>query len=149
MKDTELKRERDLQFYRTYLRGLREEHFETMHEAVDWCRFQPAPKFYLSSKSLVNYIAMLQCGIQLNSLHQSTRQKVKHLFRRYLEYRAEHPECKDYSRERICEIIVDEPAPQFYIGHEMGLKILQEQRRNRWKSNHHTAVTGVHILRCT
>lgn len=132
MKDTELKRQRDEALYRVYKQGLRTQHFMSMHEAADWCRMQPAPKYYLSSKNLVNYIKMLQCGYQLNSLHASTRRKVKHLFRMYIEYRKTHPESATMSKDSICEILVDEPAPEFYIGHDLAILILQRMRRE-WR----------------
>lgn len=126
-RDTELREERDHALYLTYLRGLREEHFKNMHEAADWCRHQPAPKFYLSSKSLVNYIKMINRGKSLNRLHSTTRRKVYKLYNMYQKYMEEHPDNTD-PRERICEILVDEPAPEFYMGHDLTLLALQRER---------------------
>lgn len=126
MRDTELRQERDRSVYETYLRGLREQHFTNMHEVADWVRSQPAPKFYLSSKSLVNYLGAIKAGKKLR-LHQSTKDKVDHLKKMYDEFLSNNPGCR-LSRERICEILVDEPAPRYYLGHNYTLMILQKER---------------------
>lgn len=126
MKDTELRQERDRSVYETYLRGLREQNFASMHEVADWVRSQPAPKFFLSPKSLVNYLGAIKNGKELR-LHQSTRDKVDKLKEMYDAFLADNPGCK-LSRERICEILVDEPAPRYYLGHNYTLMILQKER---------------------
>jgi len=127
-KDTELREERDHALYLTYLRGLREEHFNNMHEAADWCRCQPAPKFYLSAKSLVNYIKMIDKGRSLHRLHSTTRRKVYRLYNLYMKYMEEHPDTTE-PKEWICETLVCLPAPEFYMGHDLTLLTLQRERQ--------------------
>lgn len=132
MKDTELKEARDIALYKVYKEGLVTHTFGTMHEAIDWCRLQPAPCFFLSAKRLSNYITLLQCGHNLNSLHPSTRKKVKHLYARYIEFKTKHPLGKEMSRNQICELLVEEPAPEFYIGWRHALRIIRKEQSKQW-----------------
>jgi len=58
------------------------------------------------------------------------------LYDNYLKYLNEHPD-NTLSRERVLELLVDEPAPEFYITGDAARKILREQikkarRRIRW-----------------
>lgn len=131
MKDTELRRERDAAVYATYLRGLREQHFSNMNEAAEWIRHQQAPKFYMSARSLVNYIGAISRGKCPTNLHANTQEKVDVLYAMYRQFLEENPGCK-LPREQICEILVDMPAPKFYIRNEYILMILLKER-NRHK----------------
>lgn len=130
MKDTELRKEKDREIYSLYLKGLREQHFSNMHEAADWVRSQPASKFYISSKALVNYIGAMKHGSIPPKMFSSNEKKIKILYQMYLDFVASNPDCK-LSRERICEILVDEPAPMFFICHDSCMKaILRERTRH-------------------
>ena len=128
MKDTELRQEKDRELYSLYLKGLREQHFNNMHEAAEWVRSQPASKFYISSKALVNYRGAMQHGSIPPKMFSCNRKKIKILYNRYLEYMENNPGCK-LSRERICEILVDEPAPMFFICHDSCMKAILRERR--------------------
>ena len=131
MKDTDLRQERDRELYSLYLRGLREQHFNNMHEAADWVRSQPASKFYISSKALVNYIGAKMRGSVPPKMFSENRKKVRLLYQMYLDFMEKNPDC-NLSRERICEALVDEPAPMFFICHDSCLKVLlRERNRHR------------------
>ena len=67
MRDTELRKARDRELYNVYIKGLRERHFETMREAVEWARMHPASRYYLSSKALVNYISIIENKRKINN----------------------------------------------------------------------------------
>ena len=132
MKDTELRQEKDRELYSVYLRGLREQHFTNMHEAVDWVRSQPASKFYISSKALVNYIGAMKNGKVPPKMLSFNERKMKILYQMYLEFMENNPGCK-LSREKICEILVDEPAPLFFICHDSCMKAIVRERTRRMK----------------
>ena len=132
-KDIELKQERDRELYLTYLRGLREQHFDFTHEAADWARNQPASRFYISSRALVNYIGAMAHGSQPPAMFSQNRKKMKLLYDMYLEYMATTPDNK-LSRERICEMMVNQPAPMFYIGHDSAMKIILRERQRHLAS---------------
>lgn len=128
-----MRQEKDHELYLTYLRGLRVCHFSSMHEAADWVRSQPASKFYISSKSLVNSIAEILRGENSFNSGSLRDKKILLLYDMYQSFLAEHPE-SNLSREKICEILVDSPAPRFYIGHESCLKaLLRERNKHKLK----------------
>lgn len=127
-RDVELRRERDADLYNTYLRGLRTQSFSNIDEAFEWCRQQPARKYYISAKSLVNYLTMIFNGKSLGKLHATTREKVFALYEKYMEHSA-------YSiglpRIQICEEIVSEPAPKFYLTTRAVKECIRNERRRR------------------
>lgn len=129
MKDTELRQERDRELYSVYIRGLREQHFTNMHDAAEWVRHQPASKFYVSSKALLNYVGAIKNGSTPCKMHKQNERKMKMLYAMYQQFIAEHPNC-DMAREHICELLVDSPAPMFFISHECA-RISLWKERNR------------------
>ena len=130
MRDVSLREERDKAIYDTYLEGLKYNHFDSMQEAAEWVRQQPAPKFYMSSKSLVNYLGKLFSGQHLTGVNDNTREKVKELYFRYCQFLAEHPDSR-YSRDYICNILVESPAPQFYLEWEYILLIIYKEKNKK------------------
>lgn len=114
VKDTELREARDRAVYEKYCEGLETHTFDSARSAADWVRSQPAPRFFISAHALSIYIGQIEAGQDLSRLHPSTREKVFELYARYLEYRKCHPDEK-LSRESISNILVEEPAPEFYI----------------------------------
>lgn len=132
MKDTELTKSRDAALYECYLQGLKTQTFANMHEAADWCRSQPAPKFYISAESLAGYLYTIRKGGSLHNLHRSTQEKVYDLLDRYRLYVATH-DVQRVGLKRICEDLVEEPAPRFYIGHHHAIAVLQRERMNHLK----------------
>lgn len=127
MKDTELRQERDRDLYRTYVRGLREKDFSSLQEAAEWAISQPAERFYVSSKVLVNYIASRRAGASEDGMHKANRDRMRELYDRFIAFCTANPSCQ-LPRERICEALVDEPAPRFYIDLQMAMKVIQRER---------------------
>lgn len=128
MRDTGLRQEKERELFETYLRGLRECYFSSMHHAADWVRSQPASKFYISSKSLSNSIRKIRTGVRKLSPNKSLYdEKLKYLYDMYCDFREQNPDCT-LSRERVCELLVECPAPHFYICHDSCLKAILKER---------------------
>ncbi len=132
MKDTELKRTRDRDFYRTYVDCLQTCRFKNRYEAVDHVRKHSSPCFYISPKVLSNYIGIILRGDILPQLNSSGKRRLKELYKRYRDYITMHPNT-NLSRERICEILVEEKAPEFYIGRSLAFQILSRERKKAIK----------------
>ena len=130
MKDTELRQEKDRELYDIYLKGLNEIGFRNMHEAIDWVRSQPASKFYVSPKVLTNYIGAILNGSKPPKMFSSNEKKMKILYNMYLDFLNDNPECH-LSRGRICEILVEEPAPMFFICHDSCMKAIAREKARR------------------
>lgn len=101
-------------------------HFDNMSDAASWATMQPAPRFYLSPKALSLYIGRLNNGDNLSELHENGRQRVFDLYERY-EFFCLSNMGVNMSRERICEILVNEEAPRFYVGVTMAFLIIQRE----------------------
>ena len=129
MKDTELKTARDRALYEAYLKAIREHTFVDYHACVDYVRKSRAPQFFLSPKSLSNYLGLIFSGKDLISeLNDASLRRVWELYDRYMDYIEEH-DCTGVSRERICEILVEQEAPEFYLGRERAIQILNRERK--------------------
>lgn len=128
MKDTYLREEKYRELYDTYLRGLGTQEFANQNEAADWVRHQPASCFFVSGKSLVNYIAEKRSG-RVRTHFSLYSKKMELLYERYMERYGSCP--SDLSREAICETLVNEAAPCFYTSREITLRAIQKERRRR------------------
>ena len=134
MRDNELRVLRNQALYETYKKGLEEGRFSSMRDAGRYVCRQPAPRFYISSEvasGIIGKILMHRSLINLNSCY---RRRAWRLYDDYCQYLEDHPGCK-LSRERILEILVDQPAPEFYIEPQHTRKILQKEIkkiRARW-----------------
>lgn len=132
MRDVELKARRDRDLYRAYCQGLRKCKFATLRDAADYARKQPAPQFYISAREAMQHIGRINRGYSLEHLNPLARKRILFIYDLYMAYRREHPE--DTPREAI-EYVVEQPAPEFYIGAEMARKILLRERqkvRAKW-----------------
>ena len=135
MKDTELTQSQARALYGVYKKGLEEGRFSSLSNAAEWVRRQPAPCFYISSKRASILVGMIQSGVSLLNQGYNMRRMAWQLFRKYKEYRKENPDT-DLSRERILELIVDSPAPEFYLSAEAVRHILfneiKKSREMKW-----------------
>ena len=138
MKNTELKRSRDKALYKEFRKGLSEGKFATMGEAAEYVCKQPAPQYFIEPKKASDIVGRILADVSLIHLNSCSRRRAWQLYRRYVQYMEEHPDCK-MSRERVMEIIVEEPAPEFYIEAQRAKKILNRERkiaRKKWEDTH-------------
>lgn len=134
MKDTQLKKERDAALYREYVKGTGEGRFASMCEAADYVIRQPAPRFFISAKEASNRIGRILSGKEHIDRRSPSQRRVLLLLDRYRDYLAANPDCR-LSRESILEVLVQEPAPEFYLGWEAARQILRREvskRRKLW-----------------
>ncbi len=127
-KDTRLNQDRDRELYEIYTCGLENHKFSSLREAADWARNQPASRFFISSKSLVKYFSDIENHIPMPVMYPENRRKVIYLYRRYREWISERSELDSLPRYAVCEILVDSPAPCFFIGIDSAVKVILRQR---------------------
>lgn len=135
MKDNELRVIRNRALYETYKKGLEEGRFSSMRDAGRYVCRQPAPRFYISSEVASDIIGRIIARKSLINLNSCYRRRAWRLYDEYCKYLEEHPGCR-LSRERVMEIIVEMPAPEFYIEPQHTRKILQKEIkkvRARWE----------------
>ena len=132
MKDTGLHRMKAEALYSVYKKGLGIGCFNSMYEAGFWCARQPAPCFYISSKQASLLVGRILGGVSLIDLHASQRRLVWRLYEDYRTFLEENPGTP-LSRERIMELLVDRPAPEFYITGDCARRILRKELRKARK----------------
>jgi len=129
MKDTELKETRDRDLFACYQRALKENNFQNQWEAIEYVRRCPAPRFYISSKVCAILMGKMFAGKRLERMHPLAYKRLQHLAKMYRAYVSGEAGAKGLSRERICEILVDMPAPEFYINNVYASRIINREMR--------------------
>ena len=128
MKDTELKRMRDHDLYRTFTASLRDNTFISTDEAADYARRQPAPQYYISARTASLLIRKIEKRISLLDLNSNSRRRIWHIYSVYREYLKQHPGCTT-SRELILEEIVENQAPEFFVSLGRAKHIILYERK--------------------
>ncbi|MBO4498764.1 MAG: hypothetical protein J5732_00730 [Bacteroidaceae bacterium] len=128
MKDTELKRQRDRDLYKVYVRSLSTGHFASIGEAADHARRQPAPQWYISARTASLLIGRIMTHQSLINLNSNSRQRIWYLYDAYRDYLKAHPGCT-LSRELILEQLVEQPAPHFFVSAGRAKHIIIYERR--------------------
>lgn len=134
MRDTELKKLRNLDLYKCYRKGLEEGRFRNVSHAAEYVMSCPAPRFYVSAREVNLCIGKILSGVSLISVNEQSRRRIWVLYDRLMEYLSAYPD-SSRPREHIIEDLVDEPAPEFYLSWESARKILQKEikkRRSKW-----------------
>lgn len=129
MKDTELKEARDRDLFVCYQNALRNNDFQNQWEAIEYVRKCPAPRFYISSKACSLLLGKLFAGERLERMHPLAYRRIKHLEKMYKNYIAGEAGMRGLSRERVCEILVDMPAPEFYVSNIYANRIINREIR--------------------
>lgn len=129
MKDTELKEARDRDLFLCYQRALRENSFKSQREALEYVCGCPAPRFYISSKECSLLLGKLFAGRRLERMHPLCYKRLRDLAEKYKMYVRGENGMKGLSRERVCEIIVDMPAPEFYVSVRYAMRIINKETR--------------------
>lgn len=132
MKDTELKRMRDEALYEVYLQGLESCDFASWQDAGEYVSAHAAPQYFIEAKRVSVYIGMIEAHVSLIALNSASRRRVWRLYSEYVRWRELNPESK-LTRERVCELLVDEPAPEFYLKPEYVRRIIQRMGKARRK----------------
>lgn len=127
-KNMDLKRARDRDLYLAFRKALVERGFNSMRDAARHVCSSPAPRFYIEPKRASDLVGLILANVSLINLNDSSRRMAWQLYRNYQAWVKEHPD-SHLSRERIIEILVDEPAPEFYVGPQMARKIIYKERK--------------------
>lgn len=135
MKNTELKRARDRALYQAFKRLLAQGGYPTMRQAASAVCKCPAPRFFIEPEKASLLVGCIINGVSLDDRNMGTRRMASQLHALYLQWLEDNPGSR-MSRERIMEIVVEMPAPEFYIGAQSARKIIYRERkkaRARWE----------------
>lgn len=127
MKDIELKALRDRHFFLCYKKALKENDFHNQWEAIEYVRTHPAPRFYISSKTCSLLLGKIFAAKPLEQMNPLAYRRIKRLEKMYRAYIRENIDIRCLSREKICEILVELPAPEFYITNNYATRIIARE----------------------
>lgn len=119
---------------KAYKKALSQGDYSTQYDAMAVAVNMPSKRFWVSEERLAEVINAIESGGDLRVSRKSPRYEMfTELYRRYLEYKADHP---DLSKMEICSEIIYQPAPKFYMKPSWGLKILYKGRDKRRRKHH-------------
>lgn len=133
MKDVELKAIRDRDLFLCYQKALKEHDFRNQWEAIEYVRKSPAPRFYISSKVCSLLLGKIFAAKKLERMHPLAYKRIKCLEKMYKYYVSGEAAKKGLSRERVCEILVDMPAPEFFVSNVYATRIINREINNHNK----------------
>lgn len=117
---------RDRDIYLAFKESLKTKDFNSLIEAADYARLSPAPQYYIDSRTASLLVGKVLKGMPLGNMFDCQRRRIESIVDSYKAYLYINPNTK-LSRERIVEIIVNQPAPEFYVSLERARKIIQQQ----------------------
>ena len=130
MKDMMMRQRRDLELFRAYQKALKEQEFSDQREAVDYVRKHEAPRWFVQKEFCASVISRWLRGKELFKMRANKRRKFQALFDLYLKLKNEFP-YSALNHLELCGVIVDMPAPEWYIDHQLASRIITEQIKIR------------------
>ena len=126
MRDMMLRERRDKELFRAYQTALREQNFSDQREAVDYVRKHEAPKWFVSKEFCAAVISSWLRGEEFYKMRPNKRRKFQALYDLYLSLRDQVP-YSTLNHLELCAAIVDMPAPEWFIDHQLASRIITQQ----------------------
>lgn len=121
-----LRERRDLELFRAYQKALKEHDFVDQRQAVDYVRKHEAPRWFVSREFCAAVISSWLRGKEYCKMRRNKERKFKAIYEIYLRLKNEFPYCA-LNHLELCGAIVDMPAPEWYLDHQMASRIISEQ----------------------
>lgn len=121
-----LRERRDFELFRAYQKALKENEFSNQREAVDYVRKSEAPRWFVSKEFCAAVISSWLRGKELCKMRNNKRRKFLALYNLYMEKKQEFP-YSTLNHLDLCAAIVEMPAPEWFIGHQLASRIITEQ----------------------
>ena len=126
MRDMLLRERRDKALFCAYQEALREKEFSDQREAVEYVRKSEAPRWFVSKEFCAAVISSWLRGKEFCKMRPNKKRKFKALYEIYLKMRNEWP-YNTLSHVDLCAVIVELPAPEWYLDHQMASRIITAQ----------------------
>lgn len=130
MRDTMLRQQRDYALFCAYQDALKEKSFSTQKEAINYVLASPAPQWFVSREFCAAVISSRIRGKDHYRMSKTKRRKFDALYELYKEKRKD-PAYSSCNHQDLCEIIVQTPAPEWFLNFGAAEQILLRQRRIR------------------
>lgn len=126
MRDMMLRECRDKELFRAYQNALKERTFADQREAVDYVRKNEAPRWFVSKEFCAAVISSWLRGKEFCKMRPNKRRKFLALYELYLSLRNKFP-YSSLNHLELCATIVDMPAPEWFIDHQLASRIISQQ----------------------
>ena len=131
-KSIDLRLERDMALFVAYKQSLSANTFRTQDDAVDFARKSPAPRFYIDGFFARIVLRRMLNGQPPGVTGKNTLRKFEELLKRYIESEKQNL-FPGMNFKAICNILVEQPAPEFYISRRTARAIISAQMKLGWK----------------
>lgn len=121
-----LRERRDVELFRAYQKALKENTFSDQREAVDYVRKHEAPRWFVSKEFCAAVISSWLRGKEFCKMRPNKKRKFKALFELYNNLKKEFP-YSALNHLELCATIVDMPAPEWFIDHQLASRIISDQ----------------------
>jgi len=126
MRDMKLREQRDLELFRAYQNALKEQDFVDQRQAVDYVRKHEAPRWFVSKEFCAAVISSWIRGKDSYKMRTNKRRKFQALYDLYLNLKNVFP-YSAFNHLELCAALVEMPAPEWYLDHQMASRIITEQ----------------------
>ena len=126
MRDMMLRECRDKALFLAYQKALQENEFSDQRHAVDFVRKSEAPRWFVSKEVCAAVISSWLRGKDFCKMRTNKRRKFEALFDIYRKLKAEFP-YSAMNHLELCGVIVEMPAPEWFIDHQLASRIITEQ----------------------
>jgi hypothetical protein len=130
MRDMKLRERRDIELFRAYQNAPKEHDFVDQRQAVEYVRKHEAPRWFVSKEFCAAVISCWLRGKEFCKMRPNKRRKFQALFDIYNNLKSQFP-YSALNHLELCGAIVDMPAPEWYLDHQMASRIISEQMELR------------------
>ena len=121
-----LRERRDIELFRAYQNALKEHDFVDQRQAVEYVRKHEAPRWFVSKEFCAAVISCWLRGKEFCKMRPNKRRKFQALFDIYNNLKSQFP-YSALNHLELCGAIVDMPAPEWFIDHQLAARIITEQ----------------------
>lgn len=128
MRDTMLRQQRDFALFHSYQEALKEKSFKTQRDAIAYLLSSEAPQWFVSQEFCAAVISCRLRGKDHYKMSKTRRRKFDALFDLYKQLRTD-PRYDGLNHLELCGVIVQMPAPEWFLHYDAAALILLRQRK--------------------
>jgi len=132
-KNRELITERNKDFVRAYRQACKENHCENIREYVRIAVKKPAPRFYIEKERAYDIIMFMEGNVAFVSQNPNKIRMYDEIYIRYKNLSELYP---NKQKGDIIESVINQPAPEFYIGIHAAMKIINSNNTRARRLRH-------------
>lgn len=117
----ELIEERNRDFVRAYRQACKENHCGNIHDYVGIALKMQSRRFWIEKERAYDIIMFMENNVAFASPNPNKVKMYDEIYIRYKKAEAQNP---GRQKSDIIEMVINEPAPEFYIGIHAAMKII-------------------------